>query len=159
MEHAPVAIVKAFLVDASFPAEKPGGCEGLAWIHLEDDSDCHAFKVAVPHEFVRAMADWLHKCGDVRRGDGNEPMMMVAFAPCAGELPQQAGPTLQQLLAVWNASSFVEDAGKRGRCAVCDRDTEEVDDAGPPDAGIPRCDRSCPGAALRAARAMKEDEP
>ena len=128
---------------ASFTATKPG-----AWLRLE----------AVPHTFARDMAEWLREHGDVEMGDGNEPMMLVAFAPCVDEDPRMSpGPTLRQLLAVWNASTFVEDASKRGRCAVCDRNLEEVEDAGPLDAGIPRCDRECPGTQLRAARKAEED--
>jgi len=131
-------VVTAFLSSVSF---RPGNrnVNGHARLHLEDMWDGHVFEFNVPVEFGRHVTDCIQK----EDFDETEARMLIALSPCV----LSEAPTAEQLLAVWQASAFVDDvAADRHCCAVCDRRLpEEMDSVEP-------CEPECPGALLRAAR-------
>lgn len=149
MSAAPVvvAVVKAFLTRVSFQAAGDS-CGALAFLHLQDDADCHKFRVAVPAPFATEMAKRL--ADDTFGGYAEDPHLFVSFAPITGEGEKQ--PSLEQLLAVWHASAFVDDfAHDAHLCAICDGVLDGHDDHGDPN--VRHCDVGrCPGGKLRSAR-------
>jgi hypothetical protein len=145
----PIAIVHAYLRRVSFCARDENRCEvAAAYLHLEDNADLHKYRVGVPTEFAREMAKRLSD--DDFGGFSGDPQMLVSFAPTVGSGKTQ--PDLAQLLAVWDASAFVEDYARDVHlCAVCDGVVDGHEDFGKPD--VRHCNvEECPGAKLRAAR-------
>jgi hypothetical protein len=143
---SPVAIVKAFLLNVSFSAPRRDSTSvAAAHLHLEDDADGHKFKVAVPSEFAEELAKRLRE-----EGWEEEPHVLLAVAPCLMERHDSA-PTLEQLLAVWDATRFVEDV-VNGVCPKCGYQVEN----GKPDPVMGTCKDGCLGRVLRAARKRGE---
>jgi hypothetical protein len=149
-----VAIVKAFLRHVTL-VPKSGRVTGLAeaYLHLSDDTDDHKYKIAVPADFARYVSKDLSEWED-----NEQPLLRIAICPLLHSIHDSERPTMEQLLAVWEASEFIEDyASDTKQCAVCDRClcTKRDKEHG---STYPHCLASsdCPGAKLRAARHLGE---
>ena len=95
-ERAPqYATVKAFLTSVSFVSPKSRGTSvARAYLHLEDDADCHKYKIAVPSEFARALAKKIED-------DGFEDEPSVVLLVTSILLGTDEGaPSLAQLTAL-----------------------------------------------------------
>lgn len=142
-ERAPqYATVKAFLTSVSFVSPKSRGTSvARAYLHLEDDADCHKYKIAVPSEFARALAKKIED-------DGFEDEPSVVLLVTSILLGTDEGaPSLAQLTALWAACSFID---YQKTCPICHQELPRVPYGEPP-AACP--DATCPGTAMRRARA------
>ena len=69
------ATVQAFLTNVSFPKGNPRASNmARAFVHLQDDADCHKFKVAIPHDFGLFLAKHLDQFFE----DG-DPMVKITL--------------------------------------------------------------------------------
>lgn len=68
-------VVTAFLVGVVYPPKRPGG-QPVAWLELQDDADCHPYRVGVPYKFARIAAAKLEE----NEGEDTQPIVTLTIA-------------------------------------------------------------------------------
>lgn len=136
------ATVKALLTSISFVAQRSRGTSAAkAYLHLEDDADCHKYKIAVPSAFARSLA----KKVEDEEFDDAPSVVLLATSILLGS--DESAPSLAQLTALRAACSFID---YKTTCPICRQALPRAAYGEPP----PACpDAACPGTAIRRARA------